>query len=235
MPSSRRHDFCGSPRSCSQSPRFFSARWPRGAAAFRGRHDGFSTSLKTTGPRGRAETKEQAGDPPLAGPAARASLKTWDPKPGTSDGWSISVRSRPRFPGIEISELMPKMAPAHGEYLHHSFAQHQERRPRRRCKVDDARPARTMRASPLPRSRRRFWPRELGQGAQQRARLCVVLLADRGDATWPRGRLGFLGERFAPMHLTTEMIPEKLAQARRNLGARPSPARRDSRSDEPAL
>ena len=102
---------------------------------------------------------------------------------------------------------MPKMAQRMDHDLHHPLAQHQKRRPRRRCQADDARP---------PRRCQRSYPdlgavlaRELGQIHSQVPDYVSFYSATEGRMMAP-GSGGFLGQRYEPMYLTAGNVPENL-------------------------
>jgi hypothetical protein len=140
----------------------------------------------------------------LAGGASQ--LETWDPKPGAPTGGPF--RSIPTsVPGIHISELMPRMA----------------QRMERTCIIrslntrngDHGQGARLMMQGRRDDPSVRYpdlgavLARELGQAHSRVPDYVTFYSATEGRNMAP-GTSGFLGERFAPMGLTTSSTPENL-------------------------
>jgi hypothetical protein len=140
----------------------------------------------------------------LAGGASQ--LETWDPKPGAVTGGPF--RAIPTStPGIHISELMPKMA----------------RRLKDTCIIrslntrngDHAAAARIMMRGRANEANLAYpdlgavLARELGQEGSQVPDYVTFYTATEGRNMAP-GTGGFLGARYAPMELTTSMIPENI-------------------------
>jgi Protein of unknown function (DUF1501) len=140
----------------------------------------------------------------LAGGASQ--FETWDPKPGTATGGPFrSIATT--VPGIRISELMPRMAQRmdqtciirslntkNGDHGAGAQLMMRGRRDEAGLKYPD------MGA---------VLARELGQRQSQVPDYVSFYSATEGRYT-PLGSAGFLGERFAPMELTTSMTPENL-------------------------
>jgi hypothetical protein len=140
----------------------------------------------------------------LAG--ASSQLETWDPKPGTSTGGPF--RSIPtNVPGIHISELMPKMA----------------RRMDRTAIIrslntkngDHGGAARLMMRGRMDDPSLRYpdmgavIAKELGRG-QSPVPDYVSFYAPTEGRDFGPGASGFLGSRFSPIELTTNLIPENI-------------------------
>jgi hypothetical protein len=140
----------------------------------------------------------------LAGGASQ--LETWDPKPGAPTGGPFRSIST-SVPGIHISELMPRMA----------------QRMERTCIIrslntrngDHGQGARLMMQGRRDDPSVRYpdlgavLARELGQ-AQSRVPDYVTFYSATEGRNMAPGSSGFLGERFAPMGLTTSSTPENL-------------------------
>ncbi len=140
----------------------------------------------------------------LAGGASQ--FETWDPKPGAATGGPFrSIETT--VPGIRISELMPKMAQRmdqtciirslntkNGDHGGASQLMMRGRRDEAGLKYPDL---------------GAVLARELGQRQSQVPDYVSFYSATEGRYT-PLGSAGFLGERFAPMELTTSMTPENL-------------------------
>ena len=91
-------------------------------------------------------------------------LESWDPKPGTETGGPFRSIST-SVPGIQISELLPNVARTDAPSLPVARRQHQRRRPRQRCLLDDHGPQ----ANPgrrIPGLRRRL---RQGHGLRRRS------------------------------------------------------------------
>ncbi|MCA1685093.1 MAG: DUF1501 domain-containing protein, partial [Planctomycetia bacterium] len=138
----------------------------------------------------------------LAGGSSQ--LETWDPKPGTPTGGPFrSIATS--VPGIRISELMPKMA----QRIH------------RTCVIrslntkigDHGGGAQLMMRGRRDEPSLRYpdlgavLARELGR-AHSKVPDYVAFYSQTEGRT--AGSAGFLGERYAPMELTTGMTPENL-------------------------
>jgi hypothetical protein len=140
----------------------------------------------------------------LAGGSSQ--LETWDPKPGTPTGGPF--RSIPTsVPGIHISELMPEMAAR----MHHTCII----RSLNTKNGDHGGGALLMmkgrRDDPSVRypDMGAVLARELGQSHSRVPDYVTFYSPTEGRSMAP-GTPGFLGERYAPMSLTTSMIPENL-------------------------
>ena len=142
----------------------------------------------------------------LAGGASQ--LETWDPKPGRPTGGPYRA-IQTNVPGIQISELMPKMA----QRLHHTAIIRSLN-----TKIGDhGGGARLMHLGRRDESNLRLpdlgamLARELGDPASQAPDYVTYYTATegRGNAV---GQAGFLGARYAPMFLTTEAKPENISR-----------------------
>src|SRR5262249_22847800 len=140
----------------------------------------------------------------LAGGSSQ--LETWDPKPGAPTGGPL--RAVPTsVPGIHISRLMPEMAPrmkhtALSPALHTRDGDHGGGA---RLMMQGRRDDPSVRYPDLGA----VLARELGQ-AQSRVPDYVTFYSATEGRNMAPGTSGFLGERYAPMALTTGMIPENL-------------------------
>ncbi len=138
----------------------------------------------------------------LAGGASQ--LETWDPKPGRPTGGPFA-KIRTSVPGIEISELMPKMAGRLGETaiirsLNTKIADHgtaYELMDTGRVKE----PGLT-----LPHLGA-LVARELAQRDSKVPDYVSMYTSTEGRR---RGTAGFLGGRYNPMFLTDKMIPDDI-------------------------
>lgn len=140
----------------------------------------------------------------LAGGSSQ--LETWDPKPGAPTGGPF--RSIPTsVPGIEISELMPKMAQRLGNTciirsLNTRNGDHGGgARLMMRGRMDDP----SVRYPDLGA----VLARELGRAHSAVPDYVSFYSATEGRDLGP-GAAGFLGSRFAPMELTTGLVPENI-------------------------
>jgi hypothetical protein len=140
----------------------------------------------------------------LAGGSSQ--LETWDPKPGAPTGGPF--RSIPTsVPGIQISELMPKMA----------------QRMKDTCIIrslntkngDHAAGAKLMMRGRMDDPSLRYpdlgavLARELGQ-AQSTVPDYVSFYSATEGRDFAPGSSGFLGSRYGPIELTTSLIPENI-------------------------
>ena len=140
----------------------------------------------------------------LAGGSSQ--LETWDPKPGTPTGGPF--RSIPTaVPGIEISELMPKMAQRMEQtcIIRSLNTKNGDHSGGARLMMHGRRDDASVRYPDLGA----VLARELGQANSKVPDYVSFYTATEGRGGAP-GSSGFLGERYAPMRLTTGMIPENL-------------------------
>ena len=140
----------------------------------------------------------------LAGGASQ--LETWDPKPGAATGGPFrSIETT--VPGIRISELMPRMA----QRMEHTCII----RSLNTKNGDHGGGAQLMMRGRRDEASLKYpdlgavLARELGQRDSKVPDYVSFYSATEGRYT-PLGSAGFLGERFAPMELTTGMTPENL-------------------------
>ncbi len=140
----------------------------------------------------------------LAG--ASSQLETWDPKPGTSTGGPFRAIDT-NVPGIRISELMPKMA------------KRMDRtaiiRSLNTKNGDHGGAARLMMKGRMDDPSLRYpdmgaiIAKELGRG-QSPVPDYVSFYAPTEGRDFAPGASGFLGSRFSPIELTTNLIPENI-------------------------
>ncbi|AGA31094.1 DUF1501 domain-containing protein [Singulisphaera acidiphila] len=206
MASDRRVNFCGSPAHALDRRRFLGTA-AAGAAAFAADMTVLDV-LKE--PALAREIKSQGKRVILLWLAGGASqLETWDPKPGTATGGPFRAIST-SVPGIQISELMPKMA----------------KRMEQTCIIrslntkngDHGSGARLMMRGRMDDPSLRYpdlgavLARELGRSESQVPDYVSFYSATEGRDFAP-GSSGFLGSRYAPMELTTSLIPENIRRA----------------------
>lgn len=142
----------------------------------------------------------------LAGGASQ--LETWDPKPGRPTGGPYRA-IQTNVPGIQISELMPKMA----QRLQHTAIIRSLN-----TKIGDhGGGARLMHLGRRDESNLKLpdlgamLARELHDPDSQAPDYVAYYTATEGRKN-AIGQAGFLGSRYAPMFLTTEAIPENLSR-----------------------
>ena len=142
----------------------------------------------------------------LAGGASQ--LETWDPKPGRPTGGPYRA-IQTNVPGIQISELMPKMA----QRLQHTAIIRSLN-----TKIGDhGGGAKLMHLGRRDESNLRLpdlgcmLARELRDPDSQAPDYVTYYTATEGRSN-ALGQAGFLGSRFAPMFLTTEAKPENLSR-----------------------
>jgi hypothetical protein len=140
----------------------------------------------------------------LAGGSSQ--LETWDPKPGAPTGGPF--RAIPTsVPGIHISELMPKMA----QRIQHTCII----RSLNTKNGDHGGGARLMMRGRVEDPSLRYpdlgamLARELGQAHSAVPDYVSFYSATEGRDFAP-GAAGFLGSRYAPMELTTGLMPENI-------------------------
>jgi hypothetical protein len=203
MAETRRSFFCGSPdHACNR--RGFLGSLAVGATAFAADMTALDI-LKT--PVLAAEMKRKQKHVILLWLAGGASqLETWDPKPGTPTGGPF--RSIPTtVPGIQISELMPEMAKRmkHTCIIRSLNTKNGDHASGARLMMQGRRDDPSVRYPDLGA----VLARELGQ-AHSRVPDYVTFYSATEGRTMAPGTSGFLGERFAPMALTTSMRPENI-------------------------
>lgn len=140
----------------------------------------------------------------LAGGSSQ--LETWDPKPGAPTGGPFrSIATS--VPGINISELMPKMA----QRMEHTCII----RSLNTKNGDHGGGARLMMRGRMDDPSLRYpdlgavLARELGQAHSAVPDYVSFYSATEGRDFAP-GSAGFLGSRYAPMELTTSLMPENI-------------------------
>ena len=199
----RRDNFCGS----SDHPmgrRQFLGTMAAGASAFAAGMGGLDV-LKAPALAGELK-KQQKRVILLWLAGASSQLETWDPKPGTSTGGPF--RSIPtNVPGINISELMPKMAKrmdrtAIIRSLNTKNGDHgAAARLMMKGRMDDP----SLRHPDMGA----VIAKELGRG-QSPVPDYVSFYAPTEGRDFAPGASGFLGSRFSPIELTTNLIPENI-------------------------
>ena len=203
MADRRRPNFCGSPDHAVDRRRFLGAM-AAGAGAIAGSF-GLMDALKI--PALADELKKQQKRVILLWLAGGSSqLETWDPKPGTSTGGPFRAIETD-VPGLRISELMPKMARRMGRTavirsLNTKNGDHGGgARLMMRGRMDDP----SVRYPDLGA----VIAKELGR-AQSPVPDYVSFYAPTEGRDFGPGASGFLGSRFAPIELTTNLIPENI-------------------------
>ncbi len=203
MSHTRRHTFCGSPEHALNRRGFFGTM-AAGAAAIAADMtllDVFKSPVLA----GELKRKDKRVILLwLAGGSSQ--LETWDPKPGTPTGGPFrSIATA--VPGVQISELMPKMAQRLDQTciirsLNTKIGDHgQGARLMMHGRRDDA----SVRYPDMGA----VLARELGQ-AQSTVPDYVSFYSPTEGRMMAPGSGGFLGQRYEPMYLTTGMIPENL-------------------------
>src|SRR5207248_6102321 len=140
----------------------------------------------------------------LAGGSSQ--LETWDPKPGAPTGGPF--RSIPTaVPGIQLSELMPEMSKRikHTTIIRSLNTKNGDHGGGARLMMQGRRDDPSVRYPDLGA----VLARELGQSQSQVPDYVTFYSATEGR-NMALGTSGFLGERYAPMALTTGLIPENL-------------------------
>jgi Protein of unknown function (DUF1501) len=203
MSSSRRTSFCGSPEHAINR-RGFMGSVAAGAAAFAA---DMTVLDVLQNPVLAGELKRNEKRVILLWLAGGASqLETWDPKPGTPTGGPF--RSIPTSaPGISISELMPKLAQRMHEtcIIRSLNTKNGDHGGGARLMMHGRRDDASVRYPDLGA----VLARELGRIDSQVPDYVSFYSATEGRTMAP-GSGGFLGERYAPMQLTTDTIPENL-------------------------
>jgi Protein of unknown function (DUF1501) len=203
MAETRRPPFCGSPEHALDRRRFLGTL-AAGAAAFAADMTALDV-LKA--PAVAADLKTKGKHVILLWLAGGSSqLETWDPKPGAPTGGPF--RSIPTsVPGIHISELMPKMAARMDRtcIIRSLNTKNGDHGGGARLMMQGRRDDPSVRYPDLGA----VLARELGQ-AHSRVPDYVTFYSPTEGRNMAPGTAGFLGERYAPMSLTTEMVPENL-------------------------
>lgn len=203
MPHIRRSSFCGSPDH-ALNRRGFLGSLAACASAFAAD----MTALSVLGsPALAAEMKKNEKRVILLWLAGGSSqLETWDPKPGATTGGPF--RAIPTsVPGIHISELMPEMAAR----MHHTCiirslnTKNGDHGGGTRLMMQGRRDDPSVRYPDIGA----VLARELGQAHSTVPDYVTFYSATEGRSM-PLGTSGFLGERYAPMALTTGTTPENL-------------------------
>ena len=203
MAETRRLSFCGSPEH-SLNRRGFLGSLAVGASAFAAD----MTALDVlTSPSLASEMKRNQKRVILLWLAGGSSqLETWDPKPGAPTGGPF--RAIPTsVPGIQISELMPEMAARmHRTCIIRSLnTKNGDHGGGAKLMMQGRRDDPSVRYPDLGA----VLARELGQAHSRVPDYVTFYSATEGRGMAP-GTSGFLGERYAPMALTTSSTPENL-------------------------
>jgi hypothetical protein len=203
MAQSRRSSFCGSPEHAVDR-RGFLGTVAAGAAAFAA--DMTALDVLSTPVLAEQMKREQKHVILLWLAGGSSQLETWDPKPGAPTGGPF--RSIPTaIPGIHLSELMPKMA----QRMHHTTiirslnTKNGDHGGGAKLMMQGRRDDPSVRYPDLGA----VLARELGLAHSRVPDYVTFYSATEGRGMAP-GTSGFLGERYAPMALTTSMIPENL-------------------------
>jgi hypothetical protein len=203
MAQTRRSSFCGSPEH-ALNRRGFLGSVAAGAAAFAADMTVLDV-LRT--PVLADELKRRRKHVILLWLAGGSSqLETWDPKPGAPTGGPFrSIATS--VPGINLSELMPRMAQRmdHTCIIRSLNTRNGDHGQGARLMMQGRRDDPSVRYPDLGA----VLARELGQAHSQVPDYVTFYSATEGRNMAP-GTSGFLGERFAPMGLTTSMTPENL-------------------------
>jgi hypothetical protein len=199
----RHPSFCGSPEHALDRRRFLGTL-AAGAAAFAAD----MTALDVfKAPAVAADLKQKGKHVILLWLAGGSSqLETWDPKPGTPTGGPF--RSIPTsVPGIHLSELMPKMAARMDRtcIIRSLNTKNGDHGGGARLMMQGRRDDPSVRYPDLGA----VLARELGQ-AHSRVPDYVTFYSPTEGRNMAPGTAGFLGERYAPMSLTTGMVPDNL-------------------------
>ncbi|MDR3632694.1 MAG: DUF1501 domain-containing protein [Isosphaeraceae bacterium] len=203
MAQARRSSFCGSPEHVLDRRGFLGAL----AAGAAGLAADMTALNVLAEPALAAELKKQQKRVILLWLAGGASqLETFDPKPGAPTGGPF--RAIPTsVPGIHISELMPKMA----QRMDHTCII----RSLNTKNGDHGGGARLMMRGRMDDPSVRYpdlgavLARELGR-AHSKVPDYVSFYSSTEGRDFAPGAAGFLGSRYAPMELTTSMIPENI-------------------------
>jgi hypothetical protein len=203
MAETRRPFFCGSPEH-SLNRRGFLGSMAAGAAAVAAD----MTALDVLGsPLLADELKRNHKHVILLWLAGGSSqLETWDPKPGAPTGGPF--RAIPTaVPGVQISELMPRMAARmkHTCIIRSLNTKIGDHGGGARLMMQGRRDDPSVRYPDLGA----VLARELGQAHSRVPDYVTFYSATEGRGMAP-GASGFLGERYAPMALTTSMTPDNL-------------------------
>ena len=206
MARSQRTTFCGSPAHVLDRRGFLGAL----AAGAAGLAADMTALNVLSHPALAGELKKQQKRVILVWLAGGASqLETWDPKPGAPTGGPF--RAIPTsVPGVHISELMPKMA----QRMEHTCII----RSLNTKNGDHGGGARLMMRGRMDDPSVRYpdlgavLARELGR-VHSRVPDYVSFYSSTEGRDFAPGAAGFLGSRYAPMELTTSMIPENIRRA----------------------
>jgi len=143
----------------------------------------------------------------LAGGASQ--LETWDPKPGAATGGPFRA-IKTQVPGVEISELMPKMAAS--MHKHTAIVRSLNSRD-----GDHGGGAKLMMRGRRDEANLKYpdlgavLARELGQVDSKVPDYVSFYFSTEGRDFAP-GSSGFLGARYAPMELYKSMVPDNLSR-----------------------
>jgi hypothetical protein len=143
----------------------------------------------------------------LAGGASQ--LETFDPKPGAVTGGPFRA-IKTNVPGVAISELMPQMA----KRMNHSCII----RSLNTKNGDHGSAAQTMMRGRRDEANLKYpdlgavLARELGQADSKVPDYVSFYMATEGQRMAP-GSAGFLGARYAPMEMYTNMMPDNISKS----------------------
>jgi hypothetical protein len=200
----KRNFFCGSADHSLDRRGFLGAAIGAGAA-FAADMTGINSILSS--PAIAAELKQQQKRCIMLWLAGGASqLETFDPKPGVSTGGPF--RAIPtNVPGIHISELMPKMAKRMQDtcIIRSLNTKNGDHQGGARLMMLGRRDEPNLRYPDLGA----VLAKELGRADSQVPDYVWFYSQTEGRGMAP-GAAGFLGARYAPMELTTSMMPENI-------------------------
>jgi hypothetical protein len=198
-----KNTFCGSPDHAVSRRGFLGGALALGATAFA---DMTQLDALTSSAMASELKKEQKRVILLWLAGAPSQLETWDPKPGAATGGPFrSIQTD--VPGVRISELMPKMA----------------QRLKNTCIIrslntkngDHGGGAKLMMRGRMDVGGVRYpdlgavIAKEMGR-ADSKVPDYVTFYSQTEGRSSPLGDAGFLGSRYAPMELTSGMIPENI-------------------------
>src|SRR5262249_54675639 len=201
--STKRNYFCGSPDHAI-TRRGFLGGVAAGAAAFAADMTGLSVLGQPALANELKKAQKRVILLWLAGGASQ--LETWDPKPGAVTGGPFRA-IQTSVPGVQISELMPKMA----QRMQHTCII----RSLNTKDGDHGGAAKMMMRGRRDEPNLKYpdlgavLAREMGRADSQVPDYVSFYTSTEGRYT-PLGDAGFLGSRYAPMELTNNTMPENL-------------------------
>jgi hypothetical protein len=198
-----KNSFCGSPLHALDRRRFLGTL-AAGAATFAADMTAINLLSSPVLAAEIAEQKKRVILLWLAGGASQ--LETWDPKPGAPTGGPFRA-IQTSVPGVQISELMPKMA---AKMKHTCIVRSLNTRD-----GDHGSGAKLMMRGRRDEANVKYpdlgavLAKELGQPDSQVPDYVSFYFSTEGRDFAP-GNAGFLGARYAPMELYKSMVPENI-------------------------